>query len=56
MQLKIVSLYKLNCCTNLKLRASTVSLKLKSVKLYPSLLKARTAFGPSHTSPFILGV
>ena len=36
--------------------ASTVSLKLKSNKLYPSLLKAKTAVGPSHTLPSILGV
>lgn len=35
---------------------SAKSVGLKSLKRYPSLLKASSALGPSHTSPFIRGV
>ena len=34
--------------------AWNVSFKLKSVLLYPSLLKVKTAFGPHSISPFVI--
>ena len=46
-------LFETNFIKPIYVAASIVSLKEKSLLVYPSLLKAKTAFGPTSLPPFI---